>query len=635
MRGGRFFWKLLLGNAALMAVALTAAVGIVLNIIRESRVQELSESLREHAQMARLLLAPAVDQADLTTVHTTVEALKGKLPGDLRITFATPDGTVVADTVAKAEEVGNVATREEVRDALTLGSGEATRYAAESGREMKFVALRMGTADVPLGVVRVGTSTRSFVGRLQEERRMVWSLAVVALVAVLALALGLAQLWSLPLRRIVATARSLSRGHLGARVHVVGRDELATLAQALNDMRDHLALQLETIDRQRRTLQALLAQLQEGVVVAGPDGRIVLMNPAALRLLNVPMAESRTEALQGLPVEHCVPQHDLQRMLLPQRQLPASAAEGHEEETEPAAEAERHEARLQVQTDTGAISLRARATDIVLPGRPGGAESAAGRLLVLTDISELTRAIQVKADFAANASHELRTPLSAIRASIETLLNMDLATEAASAREFLNVVERHSGRLEELVRDLFDLSRLEQPLARFEPQTIKLAEFLEEVRGRFAPIIRHKSLSWEVALERPDQVLVANPRLLQLVLDNLVDNALSFTPDGGTVRVSARSKPSPVKGAGAVVIQVTDTGCGIPKEEQARVFERFYQVERARTGTGSKGAPRGTGLGLSIVRHAVAAMRGTVELHSEVGAGTRVTVTIPQREGEG
>jgi len=241
-----------------------------------------------------------------------------------------------------------------------------------------------------------------------------------------------------------------------------------------------------------------------------------------------------------------------------------------------------------------------------------------GRLLVLTDVTELTRTLQMKADFAANASHELRTPLAAIRAAVETMATIELGEDPGSAVQFLSVIDRHSSRLEALVADLLDLSRLEQPTATFERTPLKLKEILRDVHRRFADRLTDKRLDWRCDVEVPSDAVQASSHLLRLILDNLVDNAVKFTDEGGSIAITCRPAN------GGIAVTVADTGCGIPPDEHDRVFERFYQVERARSGT-----MRGTGLGLSIVRHAVSVMGGTIQLDSQVGKGTRMTFTIP------
>jgi len=500
---------------------------------------------------------------------------------------------------------------------------------------MKYVAIRVGTAEAPLGVIRVSMPVRNIVLRTQLAKNLFWTLALVLLAAAVVLARGLARLWSKPLARISETAQTLSRGDLSAQAEVRGSDEIAQLGHSLNRMRSNLARQLETIDRQRRTLELLLAQLHEGVVVAGANGRIRLFNPAAARLLGVAELPSLDGQNGFSPlVDSFLPHPELREMLGTGRdsdgQQPASASNAARMERPPAQVEER---RVSLQRTGGAVWLLARASDIILPriGKTvgqsdvdilpeGQASEENGRLLVLTDITELVRTMQVKSDFAANASHELRTPLAAIRAAVETVMSLDLETDSAFTAQLLNVIDRHSNRLEAMVTDLLDLSRLESPSARFEPATLNWSGLLDELRRRFAGALQGKNLQWRA--ESPDDLdtLVASPRLLRLTLDNLVDNAIKFTDEGGHIAVLCRHDRT------GFSVTVEDDGCGIPLEEHDRVFERFYQVERARTST----TTRGTGLGLSIVRHAVNALHGTLRLDSAPGRGTRVTFTIPQ-----
>jgi two-component system phosphate regulon sensor histidine kinase PhoR len=437
--------------------------------------------------------------------------------------------------------------------------------------------------------------------------RLVWTIGGVGLLGAIALALALAVLWSGRIFRLTTTAHRLSRGDLSVPIKTNGSDEVALLARSLERMRNRLARQLVTIDRQNLTLESLLAQLHEGVMVAASDGRIVLMNPAAARPLSQPVGPS------GRRVEDCIQQNDLRQMLLPH-----SAGQGP-----------MNEARLDIPTEAGVRSILARGSDITLPepdaegDRPESpGRQVMGRLLVLTDITELTRTLQLRSDFVANASHELRTPISAIRAAVDTVLKIDAPDEAGTARRFLEVIARHTSRLEDLVGDLLDLSRLESPSASFQPTVLRLQRVGDELHDRWSNEIDRKQLRWgcDIADDCPN--VFANLYLLQLVLDNLVDNAIKFTDGGGQIGVACRREGRSVE------IEVYDIGCGIAPQDHQRVFERFYQVESARSG-GAAAPPRGTGLGLSVVKHAVAALGGSVRLDSALGSGTRVTVTIP------
>jgi two-component system phosphate regulon sensor histidine kinase PhoR len=444
---------------------------------------------------------------------------------------------------------------------------------------------------------------------------LVWTIGGVGLLGAIALALALAILSSRRISRLAATAHRLSRGDLSIPIQARGSDEVSLLAQSLERMRDRLARQLATIDRQNRMLGSLLAQLHEGVLVTASDGRMVLVNPAAARLLSLPVGpDANRVGASGRRVEDCIQQNDLRQMLLPHS----------------AGQAPMNEARLDIPTEAGVRSILARVSQITLPEPDDDKEAMAhshhpamGRLLVLTDITELTRTLQLRSDFVANASHELRTPISAIRAAVDTVLKIDVAGEAETARRFLEVIARHTSRLEALVGDLLDLSRLESPSASFQPTVLRLQRVGDELHDRWSNEIDRKQLrwGWDIADDCPN--VFANLYLLQLVLDNLVDNAIKFTDGGGQIGVACRREGRSVE------IEVYDTGCGIAPQDHQRVFERFYQVESARSGGAADAPPRGTGLGLSIVKHAVAALGGSVRLDSALGTGTRVTVTIP------
>jgi two-component system phosphate regulon sensor histidine kinase PhoR len=228
--------------------------------------------------------------------------------------------------------------------------------------------------------------------------------------------------------------------------------------------------------------------------------------------------------------------------------------------------------------------------------------------------------LQMKTDFVANASHELRTPLAAIKIAMETLRDVN-HDDPPQADRCINIIEGHVKRLEEILRDLLDLSRLESPDVEPSLADVKLWDLFAVVRSTMGPTARQKNveLHFDEKTEMPE-TFRSDERLLHLVLKNLVENSIKFTPPGGSVTIAL----TPVDNN--IALSVADTGIGIPPEHRDRVFERFYQVDPARSGT----AGRGTGLGLAIVKHAVAALGGTVRLESTVGKGTTVTCLLPQ-----
>ncbi len=614
-RAGGLGWKLFLVNALLTTLVLAAVLGILTAESYRVHNSELDARLLSKARLVAFEAGRRLAAGELSQLGEFVDAVH---MDDTELLVLKPDGTILLHRAPSIVEREQLRDQRRLRVALKEGQSLGPTGPPATARRLRAVTLRIGGAEAPLGAVWVARVPWSLLGDWGSARTVVLPILVLAVACLSLLAFTVWRLWTQPLRDILGTARSFSRGDLSSRAEGRGSDELSLLARALNRMRDRLVRNYETIDRQRRMLESLLTQLHEGVIIADGEGRIVLINPAAVRMLNLPVAE-KTESLIGMAVERCIPQHDIQRMLCAPASRPGEPGSG----SPPAGTGgPLEEARLQVEGPEGVRYLLARASSLTLldRSRDAGSAGAAGRLLMLTDITELVRTIQVKTDFVANASHELRTPISTIRTAVEALEHMDPAREPEAARRCFEVIERQSRRLEALAWDLLDLARLESPGARFEPVTLSIREVSEELRSEFAERLQAKRLNWQVELEdgaRPE--IVANPYLLRLVLDNLVDNAVKFTEPGGLVRLTWS------RAAGSCTICVADDGCGIPFEDQERVFERFYQVERARSGS-----ERGTGLGLSIVRHAVAAMRGEVRLDSRPGAGTRVTVTIPQ-----
>ncbi|MFQ5414828.1 MAG: ATP-binding protein [Phycisphaerae bacterium] len=626
---GRYFWKLFLVNAALMAGVLAGCVWVIMLQFDRIQEEELSRHLLAEAGAIEVAVRNRFERSHADELNALANHVGSAGLDGVRITFVLADGTVLGDSEANPATMESHSDRPEIRAALKTGAGESVRWSHTVSKRMKYVAVRVGTIDDPRGVVRVSMAVQSIAARAEPAQRLIMTIAGTSALAGVLLASALALLWSRRIRRITDTASTLSRGDLSARIDVIGHDEVALLGRSLNYMRERLAAQLETIDRQRRTLDSLVSQLREGVVVADADGRIILINAEAIALLQL-TTPAPGGSLLGLTVEQCVPRHELQNLLrhttcqavadadVPSRHPASDSGAGR-------SETQTQELELRLATDAGTRTLLVRAFDVRLPALTDARLASTparhiGRAIVLTDVTQLTKVMQVKADLAANASHELRTPLSAIRAAVDTLRSIDWSTDAAAAARFVDVVDRHSARMEALIGDLLDLSRLESGSGRFDRTTTSARALFEDIRTTFADAVASRNLHWKASVAGDDITWTVSAELLRMILRNLTDNAIRFTPPGGNIDLSARCDGE------AVVLEVADTGCGIPPEEHERIFERFYQVERARSGP-----HRGTGLGLSIVRHAVAALDGRITLESAPGRGTRVTIRIPRR----
>ena len=352
------------------------------------------------------------------------------------------------------------------------------------------------------------------------------------------------------------------------------QDILRGIRTAGADLRERHAREL----RERAELAALVDAVSEGILQVDGAGRIVRLNPAAGSLLGLPAdAIGRTAA-------SLVRNADLRRAL----------EDGREGGRTAVREIAVDERRLLI---------------AVTPLAPGGA------VATIVDLTDLRRLEEIRRDFVANASHELKTPLTSIRGYAETLLADD--TSDQERRGFLQTIARNAERLQRIVDDLLDLSRLES--GRWQPDlaAVPVTEVAESTWRPFAPGAARKGVAFE--LEGEAAVLArADRRALEQVFSNLYDNALRHTPDGGRILVRASG------GADGIVIDVVDTGSGIPRDALPRIFERFYRVDPARSR-----AEGGTGLGLSIVRHLLESMGGSVTAESVLGKGTTIRFRLP------
>ena len=402
-------------------------------------------------------------------------------------------------------------------------------------------------------------------------------------------------------RSLVSTIESLAAGRWDdARLdHTSGESaEVRHLRRSLDGFADSLASRIDVLEDESANLRLLVDALPDPILLSDDRDRIVLINAPAERLLRLP------------------PQQVIGKPFIAAVNDPAIL-----ELFEQASRQRTTDARGQIDRE---IRLMRAGKRLVFqahaePTRTGG------MLVVLRDVSTLAATIQMKADFVANASHELRTPISAIKAAFETLVEVYRDADPAPGERCMAIIDGHLSRLEEMLRDLLDLSRVEN--ADLQPQLthVRPAEVMAMIRSTWAATARARG----VELVLPDgnatpTQIVSDRRLLDLVLKNLVENAIKFTPAAGKVTVTLA--PRCEDALATVELKVSDTGCGIAAEHLDRVFERFYQVDPARSGS----AGRGTGLGLAIVKHATNALGGNVTIQSEVGRGTTITCVLPQ-----
>ena len=524
-----------------------------------------------------------------------------------RITLIDGAGKVILESDADPHRMENHNDRPEVMEARRQRTGSGVRFSDTLGERAVYVA-RLVDPSRPEGLVLRLSYPQHQWARIGASAWMVVAGAVVcALLVTCLLWMLLQRQWIAPVRRLAAAAERMAVGDWTQRVEPDGADDVRFFTAKLNQLAGQAERQLADLRHQRVDLRVLVDTLPDPVVLIGPDRRVRLINRPAVERFGVD-----AERAVGQTLAVVVPEIDV--LTLVDEAIGDRAAA-------PDAEADgRAEAGALVQRQIPFEHGGQRVTyDAVAVRTAGG-----GAVLVLRDVSELASTLQMKTDFVANAGHELRTPIAAIKIAFETLGEV-YREDPGQAERCMRIIDGHMQRLEEMLGDLMDLSRVEsaelRPLLRETPA----AELFGLVRTSLGPMARQKGV--ELRFAGADGArLVSDERLLNLVVKNLVENSIKFTPAGGSVTLSVDVGRN--GSVGQAVLSVADTGIGIPPEHLDRVFERFYQVDAARSGS----AGRGTGLGLAIVKHAVAALGGTVRIESTVGKGTTVTCVLPQEE---
>ncbi len=570
----------------LAAFVTTGITGLIATLLftwslRAQMVGRIERDLEASTRLAAELISrqPPMTPAKL---DDEADALGAKIGA--RVTLIAPDGTVLGDSAedgAALAAMENHGTRPEVLDSRQGGLGVSRRYSHTLGVDLLYVAVP--TRNPSIATVRLALPLTD----IQRQLGEIWRLSFVALGAGIVLALALAwsasTLLSRRVRDIADVAKRYASGDVSSPSYDYGEDEIGTVARVLDGSVQELGRKLDELSRDRARMAAILGGMVEGVLVVNVQGRVGLANDAARAMLAL------GEPTEGRHYVECIRHPDI------------AGAIGRV---------------LEGQT-VDALELTFRrdaARTFVARVAPVEGPSGRGAVLVLHDITDLRRADRIRRDFVANVSHELRTPLTAIRGYVEALTD----SPPDDPRRFLDIIARHTHRMERLVMDLLRLARLDAGQEVIEKAVCAVEAVVAGVRTELEPASQARGQTIRVAVEADAATVRADPAKLHDVLRNLLENAVNYAPDGSVIDVRSRRVD------GGTAIAVLDQGPGIPESELPRIFERFYRVDRARTRD-----PGGTGLGLSIVKHLVGLHGGRVTAANRPEGGAAFTVWLP------
>ena len=577
-------------------------------MLKDSMSKRITRELETQAALTREFLIeklPTEDNFTYNAIDPLIDRL-GKTE-KARLTFIGTDGTVWGDTERDGQALramDNHLKRPEVQEALKNGSGIRDRYSDTTQTEFRYFALlihrTVGTEepqgeDSLIGICRVAFPMEDVNTAIGNLRQIALLASVAGLILAIVFSVFSTGAITKPIEKLTQMTQSLAAGNVNSRVPVDSRNELGQLSHNFNLMADRVQEQINEISEEHRRSETILMNMGEGVLLVNGTFEVTYANPMVISML-------------ALPNDH------IGKALIEINRIPElQALLKKAEQTETIAFAEIQLGNIQ----------EPEAEVTIVPVSAGQEY-----VIVIHDVTKERQLERIRADFVANVSHELRTPLTTIRGYAETLLDED-SVRTKTGEQFLVKILNHSARLSRLVSDLLELSRLELGEVELKRSPCHLNTFYEPILDVFEPLLEESGLilKWEIPEELPE--VNVDQQLFMQIFINLIDNAIKYTPDGGTITVSGEINSDDVLENSdtigeEIVVHVKDTGIGIPMESQSRVFERFYRVDKGRAQEMG-----GTGLGLAIVKHIVLRHNGRIWLDSVLGQESVFHVAVP------
>jgi two-component system phosphate regulon sensor histidine kinase PhoR len=583
----RLLRQLFLSFVSVVLVCVLATSWFASKALEESSLAAATERLQIAARLVADEAGSAL-AADQSEPLKSLAARVGRAMG-VRLTVVRADGRAIADSRDDAARIDSPLQRPEIVAAVRGDEHNGVKSATISDGSLA-IAFPVRQSDRVVGAVRAAIAIAEIDQQSSHARSAIISAACAVAIAGAAASWWLAARVARPVQEISEGARRIAGGDLQDKLAVPETDELAALAESLNQLATQLEERGHAIGRKGHEQEAVLASMAEGVLAVDSEERVLSLNRAAAELIGGKQIDIRGRSLQEV-----IRNADLRRFA--SRALVSS---------------EQIEDDVVFRGDREKI-LRVRGTAL----RDVGGRSI-GAVIVLNDVTQYHLLERVRRDFVANVSHELKTPIASIKGFVETLLDGALEHRDDAVR-FLHIVAAQADRLNSIIEDLLSLSKIERaeeaadlPL---EPTPVKrvLEAAIDDCRPHAVERRIEVRLTCEVAVQA-----VANSPLLEQAVVNLLDNAIKYSEPGSPVSIVAEQTPA------ETTIAVIDRGCGVEAEHLPRLFERFYRVDKARSRKLG-----GTGLGLSIVKHIVQAHRGHITVASTFGEGSTFTIHLP------
>ena len=589
----KLLWRLYFTYLLIIILSLVASALYSSAALRDFHLDSTADDLMARAGLVRELTQGLIEKQSFAEVDSLCKKVGKDI--DTRFTVILSDGLVVGDSQENPQIMDNHADRPEIIQALSGVTGSSSRFSSTLEKQMMYVAIPLKDIGNNKAVIRASMPLPDINKSLRE---IYFKLAAGGLIiALITMILGvfIARWINSPLQDISQGAKHFADGDLAYRLPESSLIEAAIPARAMNNMARNLDERIKMVTAQRNELDTVLENMTEAVIVLSEDHRILRFNKAAGQFFDLDpnQAQDRlvNEINRNTDLQNFIKDLENEKQLL-EREL--------------------------LFTKDGERFLQAYGTAIL--GHHGGKRAY---LVVLHDITRLKRLENVRKDFIANVSHELKTPITSIKGFVETLLSGTVKDEQ-KAKSFLEIIFRHSERLDAIINDLLSLSRIEKEGERNQISfQLELIQDVLQGAVYFCQTIADEK-KVRIDLNCPiDLCAQVNPHLLEQAIVNLVENAIKYSPSGSTIGILAKNEGK------EVVIEVSDSGPGIDPEHLPRIFERFYRVDKARSCKLG-----GTGLGLAIVKHIVNVHKGQVTVQSRLDKGSVFKITLPISVGK-
>jgi len=577
-----FFTYIIIIIICVMAISLLSTIQL-----RNFYINHLASNLESNATLVKDILYKDLTENNLSWITSKTETLGKEI--NTRITIIDTKGKVLGDSEKNPALMENHSDRPEIKEALQGKTGKSIRYSATLEIDMLYIAIPIITDNQNLGAVRLSLPLVEVNENITHLRKITFFAAIIGLLIASLVSLIMSLSITRPLREMTEISQRISKGDFSKKLKIRSQDEIGQLADSLNLMSEELENKIRIISEDKDKMRVILSSVIEGIVAIDKEGRIILFNHALRNMIN-----HSSDRVLGKFHWEIIRNNQLNELL--------------------------KETLQKGQTLTREIILfspqekifHASANPLTEKNKVWGA------VVVLNDITEIKKLEKMRSEFVANVSHELRTPLTSIRGFVETLKERAIA-DPKKARYFLTIIERQSNRLNNLIEDLLQLSKIESQEIAMNLQSIDLRDLIDKTISEFKGKINQKEQQIKINIPPQFPLLKVDPEQMELVLRNLLDNAIKYTPNRGEISISALEK------AENIYIEVADNGTGISAEHLPRIFERFYRADKDRSRKLG-----GTGLGLAIVKHIVQAHKGTIGVESKLGKGSKFFFTLPK-----